>query len=157
MKTYLVAIGKTDDMYIAEGIEKYKARINKYHSFEIRILPDIKKSRKLSAAEQKKLEGEILLNELNKFEKVILLDEKGKSYTSMNFAKMYQQFMISSTRSLAFVIGGPYGFSKEVYRAYSQKITLSDLTFSHQLVRLLFLEQLYRINTIIKGEPYHHQ
>jgi len=157
MKTYLIVIGKTDDQYIIDGIDKYVKRIVKYHPFEIVLLPDIKKSKKLSFAEQKKQEGELLLKELEKYDKVILLDERGEHYTSMKLAHFFEKLMVSGIKSLAFVIGGPYGFSDGIYNKYAQKVTLSDLTFSHQLVRLLFVEQLYRINTIIKGEPYHHQ
>lgn len=157
MKTFLIAVGKTDDQYIIEGIDKYVKRIVKYHPFEIVILSDIKKSKKLSVAEQKKQEGEMLLKELEKYDKVILLDERGEHYTSTKFAQLYEKFMLSGIKNLAFVIGGPYGFSDDIYKKFAQKLTLSDMTFSHQLVRLLFVEQLYRINTIIKGEPYHHQ
>lgn len=157
MKVFLVAIGKTDDSYIIEGIKKYEQRIKRYHSFEISIIPDIKKSKKLSNKEQKKLEGDLLLKELSKYEQVVLLDENGKKYTSVELAKFVDKLRLNGQRSIAFVIGGPYGFSDEVKRKYPAKMSLSDFTFSHQLVRLLFVEQLYRINTIIKGEPYHHQ
>jgi 23S rRNA (pseudouridine1915-N3)-methyltransferase len=157
MKVFLVTIGKTDDQYIVEGIIKYVKRINRYHPFEIVYIPDIKKSKKLSFSEQKKQEGLVLLKELARFDKVILLDENGKNYTSMKFAKSFEKYTITGFKNLAFVIGGPYGFSDEVKSKYREKLALSEFTFSHQLVRLLFVEQLYRINTIIKGEPYHHQ
>lgn len=157
MKIYLIAIGKTDDEFIIEGIEKYRRRIVKYHPFEIISLPDIKKSKKLAITEQKKQEGELLLKELVKYDNVILLDEKGKSYSSVDFSQLIEKQMVSGIKSLAFVIGGPYGFSNDIYQKFKQKISLSKMTISHQLVRLFFVEQLYRVNTIIKGEPYHHQ
>ena len=157
MKVSLIQIGKTDDSYIKEGIDNYIKRIKFYHPFDNIIIPDLKKTKNLSVNQQKKIEGEVLIKHLQKFDRVVLLDENGKHYTSVKLASYFEKLIINSTRNLAFVIGGPYGFSEEIYLKYKERLALSYLTFSHQLVRLLFMEQLYRINTIIKREPYHHK
>ena len=156
MKIKLVVIGKTDDKYIAEGIKKYFSRLKHYIGFEYTELPDIKNSKNLSQEQQKKLEGELLLKNIQPGDFVVLLDEKGKAFSSREFASYIEKKMISGTKRVVFITGGPYGFSDDVYAKADDKISLSKMTFSHQLVRLIFFEQIYRAMTIIRNEPYHH-
>jgi 23S rRNA (pseudouridine1915-N3)-methyltransferase len=157
MKIILLLTGKTDKNYLSDGIAVYEKRIVRYLPFEIMTLPDIKNTKNLSEGQQKQLEGEKISKIIAKADSVILLDEHGKTCDSRTFAGMLQQQMNSGIKSLVFVIGGPYGFSEDVIRQAGQKIALSKMTFSHQLVRLLFMEQLYRAFTIINNEPYHHE
>lgn len=157
MKALLMVIGKTDDSFINEGIQKYTARIQKYMPFELEIIPDIKNSKNLSETLQKEKEGEQILKRLNAGDIMVLLDENGQQYSSMAFAEWLNLQMVSGQKRLVFVIGGPYGFSPNVYQKAQFKISLSKMTFSHQLIRLIFVEQWYRAHTILKGEPYHHQ
>jgi len=157
MKIKLIVIGKTDEKYLSTGIEKYTDRILHYLPLEYQVIPDIKKTRNLSKNQQKEKEGKLLLSRINPGDEVILLDEGGTQLCSVKFARFLEKKMIKGTRNLVFVIGGPYGFSDEIYRVASSKISLSIMTFSHQMVRLIFSEQLYRALTIIKGEPYHHE
>lgn len=156
MKIKLLLIGKTDESYLKQGIEKYTKRIKHYLSFDFIIVPDLKNTGKLSEEQQKQKEGELILNQLNPADFVVLLDEKGKEYSSVDFSKFIEKQMISGLKNLVFIVGGPYGFSKQLYEKSSIKISLSQMTFSHQMVRLIFVEQLYRAMSIIKGEPYHH-
>ncbi len=156
MKVRLIVIGKTDKTYLQEGIDIFHKRIPHYLPFEYQVIPDIKNTRNLSEEQQKEKEGELILSQLKSGEELILLDEKGKEFKSTDFAQFLEKKMIGGTKSLAFVIGGPYGFSSQVYQAATAKISLSKMTFSHQMVRLIFSEQLYRALTILKGEPYHH-
>ena len=156
MKTVLLAIGKTDDEYLTEGIRKYVERIRHYAPFEFKCLPDIKNSRSLTRDQQKQQEGRLLTAEMMPGDVVALLDEGGRQYSSRQFSQFYSKIAASGAKRLVFVIGGPYGFSDDVYKAATHKISLSPMTFSHQMVRLIFVEQLYRLHTIIKGEPYHH-
>lgn len=157
MKIKLIQVGKTTENYLLEGIEKYNKRINRYTSFEIVTIPELKNTKKLSQEQQKQQEGILIAKKIENTDFVILLDEKGKSYSSVNFAKLIEQKAIQSTKQLTFIIGGPYGFSEEIYQRANSKLSLSAMTFSHQLIRLLFLEQVYRAHTIIKNEPYHHE
>jgi len=157
MKIILLVIGKTDSAYLREGIEMYTKRLKHYIPFEMVIIPDIKQSKNLTEELQKVKEGELILSKLSVGRELHLFDERGKSYSSLEFADFIQQKMLSSIKELIFVIGGPYGFSEEVYKQASSKISLSKLTFSHQMVRLLCVEQFYRAFTILKGEPYHHE
>ena len=157
MKISLITVGKTDEDYLRKGIDKFVNRLKHYIGFELIVIPDIKNSRNMSITQQKAKEGLLILENIRAGADVVLLDEKGKSFTSINFAKFIEKKSIAGTRYLYFVIGGPYGFSDEVYKKITNKISLSDLTFSHQMIRLLFVEQLYRAFTIIKNEPYHHQ
>ncbi len=157
MKIQLVMIGKTDDSYLIEGIAKYQQRLKHYISIELKIIPDLKKTKKLSEEQQKKLEGAQILDNHKAGDIMILLDENGKEFSSVNFSKFIESKMISGIKRLVFVIGGPYGFSDEVYSKASSKLSLSKMTFSHQMVRLFFVEQIYRAMTILKNEPYHHQ
>lgn len=156
MKTILLSVGKTDDPLFSKIIEDYKKRINFYIPFEIVIIPDIKNAKNLSEKEQKKLEGEKILKLLQHSDHVVLLDEKGKQYSSIEFAGFMEKKSLSAKR-LVFIIGGPYGFSQEVQDKANEAISLSKMTFTHQMVRMVFTEQLYRAMTILQNEPYHHQ
>lgn len=156
MKLTLILVGKTNAEHLKEGISLYEKRIGHYIPFEIKILPDVKNSKSLPEKELKIKEGELILKALTPGDDVILLDDKGIELDSVEFAKFIGRGMVRSTKSMIFVIGGAYGFSDDVYNRASMKISLSKMTFSHQLVRLIFAEQLYRAFTIIKGEPYHH-
>mgnify|MGYP002713179252 FL=1 len=157
MQITLIAIGKTDKAELEELIFVYAKRLQHYIKFEFRIIPDIKNSKNLSEAQQKEKEGELILAQLQPTDTLILLDEKGKQYTSMDFADFLQKKMNSGIKNLVMVIGGPYGFSETVYAKCSGKISLSKMTFSHQMVRLFLIEQVYRGFTILRNEPYHHQ
>ncbi|MGE4587449.1 MAG: 23S rRNA (pseudouridine(1915)-N(3))-methyltransferase RlmH [Mangrovibacterium sp.] len=156
MKLRLIVLGKTDQSYLQEGTELFMKRIVRYLPFEYMVIPELKNTRKLSQEQQKNKEGELLLSRLNAGDELILLDEKGKEFRSETFARFLEKKMLAGTRSLVFATGGPYGFSSQVYAAAGSKISLSRMTFPHQLVRLVFAEQLYRALTIINGEPYHH-
>ncbi len=157
MKIKLIVVGKTDEKCLEQLINKYYKRLHSFVSFEEIIIPDIKNAKKLSATEQKDKEAKLILNKIEKNDFVILLDEKGKEFTSVEFAGYLQKRMNSGLKNLLFIIGGPYGFSDEVYARANQKIALSKMTFSHQLIRLIFAEQLYRAFTIINHHPYHHE
>lgn len=157
MKVKLIQIGKTDHSYLNEGIENYTKRIKKYHPYEIVTIPDIKNSKNLSSEQQKKQEAILILKAVQNTDVLVLLDENGKEMNSSQFAGFLEESMLQSVKQLCFVIGGPYGFDDSVYERANRKLALSQMTFSHQLVRLIFAEQLYRANSIIKGEPYHHE
>lgn len=157
MKCTLLVIGKTDTDYIRKGIDVYLSRLKFYLKTDIEIIPDLKKAKNLSEQEQKKKEGELIFNKLESQDFVVLLDENGKQFSSVQFSEFIQKQMLNSIKRMVFVVGGPYGFSNEVYRRANSKISLSLMTFSHQMVRMIFLEQLYRAMTIIKNEPYHHE
>jgi 23S rRNA (pseudouridine1915-N3)-methyltransferase len=156
MKVKLLAIGKTEETYLREGIDLYIKKIVHYFPFEYEELPALKQTKNISIPEQKKREGEILLKKITASDTVILLDENGKQYSSVEFSDFLQQKMLQNTKQVVFVIGGAYGFSEEVYQRKNQSLSLSVMTFSHQIVRLIFLEQLYRGASIWKNEPYHH-
>lgn len=156
VKITLLCIGKTDELYLIEGIEKYLKRLKFYVDFKLVVIPDIKKNKGMSAELQKKKEGEIILKNLSSTDQVILLDEQGKEYDSVQFSTLLEKKMIASVQHLVFIIGGPYGFDDSVYQRANGKISLSKMTFSHQMIRLFFVEQLYRAYTIMKNEPYHH-
>ena len=138
-------------------MENYIKRINRYHRLDIQIIPEIKNKGKMSEKIQKQKEGELILEELKKEDWVILLDEKGKSFDSIGFSQYINLKRSNALRRMVFVIGGPYGFSESLYARGQEKIALSSMTFSHQMIRLFFLEQLYRANSILKNEPYHHK
>jgi len=157
MKICLLVIGKTDAAYIRAGIEEYEKRLIHYVPYEMKILPDVKNSRNLTEELQKEKEAELILTQLQPGDWVVLLDEKGKQFDSVGFSEFVAQKMLKGLKRLVFVIGGPYGFAQAVYREASEKISLSKMTFSHQMVRMIFTEQLYRAMTIMKGEPYHHE
>ncbi len=156
MKILLIAIGKTDEDYLITGIKKYVGRIGHYASFEMKEIPDIRNRKTLSEDQQKKAESFLLLSQLQPGDQVVLLDERGKQYTSVDFSETMEKWMASGAKRLVFIIGGPYGFAQEVYEKANSQMALSPMTFSHQMVRLIFVEQLYRAFTILKGEPYHH-
>ncbi len=157
MKITLLVVGKTEDKYLIEGIEKYLNRLKHYIGFNLLVIPDIKNTKNLTEAQQKQKEGELILKQLGNSDQLILMDEKGKKYTSVAFANYLNKQMIGSIQHMVFVIGGPYGFDESVYKRANGSISLSDMTFSHQMVRLFFVEQLYRAFSILKGEPYHHE
>lgn len=157
MNIKLLCVGKTDNKQLAALIEVYNKRVNFYLKYTIVILPDLKNVKNLSEQEQKNKEGQLILSKIGTYDHLILFDEKGKTYTSVGFSKFLQKKMNSGIKTLVFVIGGPYGFSDEVYRKAQGKVSLSTMTFSHQMVRLFITEQIYRAYTILKGEPYHHQ
>ncbi len=156
MKTCFLVIGKTVEDYLKEGIAIYEKRLKNYLSFELKVLPEIKKTSGLSIEQQKTMEGKLLMDSIAPSDFVILLDERGKELSSTDFAAFLQKQMLQSIKSMIFVVGGPYGFSKEMYDRANEKISLSKMTYSHQMVRLIFAEQLYRAMTILKNEPYHH-
>ena len=157
MKIKLLAIGKTDDKNLNTLIENYQNRLKHYVKFELQVIPDIKNVKNLSEKQQKQKEGELILKQLQPTDQLILLDEKGKEYRSIEFSKLLQKKMNSGIKQLVFVIGGPYGFSQDVYKKAQGKISFSKMTFSHQMIRLFVVEQLYRGFTILKNEPYHHE
>lgn len=156
MKITLLVIGKTDTAYLNEGINEYVKRINHYINFDIEVIPDIRKGRNLAEDQQKNLEGELIITKNVPGKELHLFDEKGKMFTSREFAGFLEKKMASGLKELVMVIGGPYGFSQKVYDNAVSKISLSHLTFSHQMVRLMCVEQIYRAFTILKNEPYHH-
>ncbi|MDP3313517.1 23S rRNA (pseudouridine(1915)-N(3))-methyltransferase RlmH [Lutibacter sp.] len=157
MNIKVVAIGKTDDKNLTILIEAYQNRLKHYINFELEIIPDVKNSKNLSENQQKEKEGELIIKKLTNSDILILLDEKGKEYGSVDFSKYLQKQMNAGIKQLIFVIGGPYGFSDELYKKATGKISLSKMTFSHQMIRLFVVEQLYRAFTILKNEPYHHE
>ena len=157
MKILLLAVGKTDDKNLLELISVYQNRLKHYIKFDLEVIPDIRNAKNLSENQQKEKEGELILKKLQPTDLLILLDEKGKQFTSLKFADFLQKKMNSGIKQLVFVIGGPYGFSEEVYTKAQGKISLSNMTFSHQMIRLFIVEQIYRGFTILKNEPYHHE
>ena len=164
MKVILLVVGKTEDKYLLEGIDKYCKRLKHYLSFEIQTIPALKNTKNLTQEQQKIKEGELILKSLQNNDQVILMDEKGKNPGSVTFANQLNTWFNRPVRQagsnpgrLVFIIGGPYGFDQSVYARSNGMIALSAMTFSHQMVRLIFVEQLYRAMTILKNEPYHHQ
>ncbi len=157
MNIKLLAIGKTDNKSLQLLIDDYAKRLSFYIKFDLEIIADIKNVKNLSESQQKEKEGDLILAKLTPTDQLILLDENGSTFSSVKFSEYLQKKMNSGTKTLVFVIGGPYGFSDEVYQKAQGKISLSLMTFSHQMVRLFFIEQLYRGFTILKNEPYHHQ
>lgn len=157
MKITLVVIGKTNGKFLIDGIEEYTKRLSYYIPFNIHYLPDSKNNKKLSEEQQKTVEGNTILNALDKSDYVVLLDEHGKEFTSVEFSKYIEKKMSTVPKRLVFIVGGPYGFCQEVKNRANEKISLSKMTFSHEMIRLIFTEQLYRAMTIINNEPYHHE
>ena len=157
MNIKLIAIGKTDNKNLQSLMEEYQKRLSFYIKFELEVIPDIKNAKNLSETQQKEKEGELILSKLAPTDFLILLDENGKLFSSIDFANELQKKMNAGIKTLVYVIGGPYGFSEAVYQKAQQKISLSKMTFSHQMVRLFFIEQVYRGFTILRNEPYHHQ
>ena len=156
MKVELFWIGKSVGNHVIDGVLEFEKRIKHYHGFEIKEIPHLKNADKMKPNEIKKKEAELILSKINSDDFVVLLDENGKLKTSVAFAEFMQQKMLQSIKRLVFVIGGAYGFDAAVYNRATQKLSLSPMTFSHQLIRVIFLEQLYRANTIIRKEPYHN-
>ncbi len=156
MTITLIAIGKTDNKQLNALIEEYKKRLSFYVKFNFEVIPDIKNVKNLSEKQQKEKEGVLILKKMSSTDTLILLDENGKQFSSVHFSEYLQKQMNTGLKNLVFVIGGPYGFSEEIYKRAQGKISLSKMTFSHQMVRLFFIEQLYRGFTILKNEPYHH-
>jgi 23S rRNA (pseudouridine1915-N3)-methyltransferase len=157
MKITLLTIGKTEDKYLIEGIEKYLKRLKHYINFKINELPELKNTKSLSQDQQKAKEAELILRNLESTDYLVLLDEKGHELSSKHFSDFLNKKMIGSVQHLVFVIGGPYGFDVSIHQRAEEKLSLSRMTFSHQMVRLFFVEQVYRAFTILKGEPYHHE
>ncbi len=157
MNIRILAIGKTDHKALQSLIEEYSKRLSFYIKFDLEIIPDIKNVKNLSEAQQKEKEGELILAKISATDQLILLDENGQTFSSVGFSEYLQKKMNAGIKTLVFVIGGPYGFSEEVYKKAQGKISLSAMTFSHQMVRLFIIEQLYRGFTILRNEPYHHQ
>lgn len=157
MRITLLVVGRTVDNNITAGIEDYTKRVSHFAQFEIAVIPELKNAKKLSEAQQKEQEGELILKALQPGDRVVLLDEGGKEYRSTEFAAWIEHKQNISTKRLVFIVGGPYGFAPKVYEAAHEKLSLSKMTFSHQIVRAIFTEQLYRAFTILKNEPYHHE
>jgi 23S rRNA (pseudouridine1915-N3)-methyltransferase len=157
MKVKLICIGKTGKKFLEEGENEYMQRVKHYVQIERIEIPDLKNARKLTFEQIKQLEGKEILAKVGSGEQLILLDERGSVLSSVEFANFIQQRFNAGGKALVFVIGGAYGFSSEVYEAAQGKISLSKMTFSHQMIRMIFFEQLYRAMTILKGEPYHHE
>ena len=157
MKITLLTIGKTEDSYLKDGIDKYLSRLKHYIKFEIIEIPELKNTKALSQEQQKAKEAELIFKNTTTTDHLILLDERGSELNSVQFSAMLNKKMIASIQNLVFIIGGPYGFDDSIYKRANEKLSLSRMTFSHQMVRLFFVEQVYRAFTILKGEPYHHQ
>ena len=157
MKITLLVVGRTVDNNIIAGIKDYTQRVSHFAQFDIEVIPELKNAKKLSEAQQKEAEGELILKALQAGDRVVLLDEGGKEFRSTEFAAWIEHKQNISTKRLVFIVGGPYGFAQKVYEAAHEKLSLSKMTFSHQMIRLLFVEQLYRAYTIINHLPYHHE
>jgi 23S rRNA (pseudouridine1915-N3)-methyltransferase len=157
MKIALLQIGKTSDKYISDGFDKYAGRIRKYSGFEIITIPDLKNTRNMPLTEQKIKEGEKICKLLFGDDYVVLLDEKGREFSTIEFSEQLGKIFMYAKKRVVFVVGGPFGFSEEASERADLKLSLSRMTFSHQLVRLLFAEQLYRVLSVINGDPYHHE
>ena len=156
MKITLLVVGKTTDSHIQALLQDYQKRLGHYIPFSLTVIPELKNTKSLTSEQQKQAEGELILRNMTATTDMILLDERGKEFRSVEFAD-YVQKKMSSGRDLVFVVGGPYGFSEAVYQRANGQISLSQMTFSHQMVRLFFVEQIYRAMTILRGEPYHHE
>lgn len=157
MEIELLTVGKTNTDYIIKGIEEYLKRLKHYIPFNVTYLQDVKGTSKMTEKQQKKVEGANILSKISVSDYIVLLDEKGKEFTSMEFANYIQRTMGSGRKRCVFIVGGPYGFSEDVYARADSKISLSKMTFNHEMVRLFFIEQIYRAMTILRGEPYHHE
>ncbi|GHT49368.1 ribosomal RNA large subunit methyltransferase H [Bacteroidia bacterium] len=157
MKIQLLLVGKTTQDFVERGVAEFCGRLKHYFPFEIQVIPDIKNTKNLSFEQQKEKEGELILKSLQPGDYVVLLDEHGKEFTSLDFAEYLERKTHTVPKNLVFIIGGPYGFSQKVQDIAQEKIALSKMTFSHQLIRLIFVEQLYRAMTILHNEPYHHE
>ena len=157
MKIVFLSLGKTNEKYLIEGISLYQNRLKHYTSFEMIEIPNIKKFKNLTKLELMKKEGDLVLKNIQNSDHLVLLDEKGKEYNSIKFSEKIQNWMLRGKKRIVFVVGGSYGFSNDLYHRGNEKISLSKMTFSHQMVRLFFLEQLYRGYSILNNQPYHHE
>jgi 23S rRNA (pseudouridine1915-N3)-methyltransferase len=157
MLVELIVVGKTEEKWLSEGISQYEKRLVHYLNYKMEVIPSLKNTKNLSEASLKQKEGEEILKKVQVSDWVVLLDDKGKQYTSMDFAGQLQTLMNAGYKRVIFIVGGAFGFSEEVYKRANAKLSLSKMTFSHQMVRLFFAEQLYRAMTILKGEKYHHE
>ncbi len=157
MKLKIIFVGKTEANYLNQACNVFEKRLKNYLPLEIIVIPALKKAKSLTIEQQKEKEGKLILNKIDNSDFVVLLDEKGKEFRSIEYAKYLQDKMNSGIKSLCLIVGGPYGFSKDVYSKSQQKIALSKMTFSHQMIRLLLLEQCYRAMSILRNEPYHHE
>lgn len=157
MKITLLVVGKTNDAHFIASIEEYAKRIRHYLSFDIEVIPELKNTKSLSEEQQKEKEADLLLKAFQSGDHIVLLDEHGKEHRSIEFAAWMEKKMAAGLKRLVFVVGGPYGFSQRIYQTAQEKISLSKMTFSHQMIRLIFAEQIYRAMTILNHEPYHHE
>ena len=157
MKINLILTGKTTSKTFQAIIDDYSERVTHYIPFDVTVIPELKNTKALSQEQQKKAEGELILKQLQDSDYVVLLDEHGKEFRSVEFATWMSKKQQTVSRRLVFIIGGPYGFSTDIYQRANEKLSLSKMTFSHQMVRMIFIEQLYRAFTILKGEQYHHE
>ncbi|MDB5013707.1 MAG: hypothetical protein JWQ25_1909 [Daejeonella sp.] len=157
MKITLITVGKTEEKYLLEGIDKYTKRLKHYISLKIVEIPELKNTKSLSQEQQKSKEAELIFKNISTQDQLILLDEKGMEFSSTAFSQFLNKKMVGGVQNLVFLVGGPYGFDKTIYDRANDKISLSQMTFSHQMIRLFFVEQIYRAFTILKGEPYHHE
>jgi len=157
MKIILLTVGKTTNAHLIKLQEEYQSRLKFYIPFELNVIPELKNTKNLSISEQQEKEADLILKQVELNDKVVLLDEKGKQFTSVGFSDYISKEIMASYKRLIFIVGGPYGFSEKVYQRANGLISLSAMTFSHQMIRLIFVEQLYRAMTILKGEPYHHE
>ena len=157
MDIELMTVGKTTSKVISQGIEEYVKRLRRYIPYSINMLPDVKNAGKLKPVLQKESEGEMILSKLSMSDYVVLLDERGKEYTSVEFASFIERQMVAGRKRVVFIVGGPYGFSDAVYERADTEVSLSKMTFNHEMVRLFFVEQIYRAMTIMRNEPYHHE
>lgn len=156
MKITLLVVGKSNNSHLIKLEDEYRARLKHYINFEMLVVPELKNAKNLTEQEQKEKEADLLLKQIDQNDDVILLDEKGKEFSSVAFSEIIEKKMLSSIKRMVFVVGGPYGFSQRIYDRANSKISLSAMTFSHQMIRVIFIEQLYRAFTILRGEPYHH-
>ena len=157
MKIHLIVVGKTNQSFVQQGLNEFCSRLSHYLPFELKIIPDVKNVKNLSVEQQKVKEGEMILQSFQSGDNIVLLDERGKEFTSVKFAEYIEKKTHTGAKRLLFVVGGAYGFSSAIYEAAHEKIALSKMTFPHQLIRLIFIEQLYRAMTIMHHEPYHHE
>lgn len=157
MEIELLTVGKTTIKFVAEGTEEYVKRLKHYIPYRITSLPDIKRNASLGPERQKEAEGELILSKLLSSDYIVLLDERGKEYSSIEFSGFIEKQMIAGRKRVVFIVGGPYGFSQAVYDRADSKVSMSRMTFNHEMVRLFFTEQVYRAMTILRGEPYHHE
>lgn len=157
MNITLLTVGKTTIPFVVAGIKEYRDRLGRYTPFEIVEIPDVKAAKSLTEAQQKAKEGELILGRLRPSDYVVLLDERGRQFTSIEFASYIEKHQVSGRKHLVFVVGGPYGFSDAVYERADGKVSLSRMTFNHEMVRMFFVEQIYRAMTILRNEPYHHE